>query len=110
MCVEITRRVKKPTKRVVTVWKVVSCIERDFWASWLYYLWFERGEWVKAEHPDYGFNCFTRRRDADSIVDSPSAVVKCRARLIEGYGTFGGRPVVFAREIFVPRSKKEVVE
>jgi hypothetical protein len=107
MSVKITKRVKKPTEQVVTVWKMVSDIKPNSWSPWMYhYLRFARGKWVKALDPDYGFNCFTYRKDAIHVLGSLHPVVKCRARLIEGYGTFGGRPVVFAREIFVPKVEK----
>jgi hypothetical protein len=98
MC-EMVRKVKKPTARVITVWKCFHFFE-TFWTPLTRPGEFPLGKWVRAENPDYGFNCYRSRAVADTNWSEPPR--KCRARFVEGYGDEG---VIFVRELFVPRPR-----
>jgi len=104
MCVRIKKHVK-PTSRVRAAWKAI-CEYNPSAKSWRPVAQggtFPRGQWVKAEHPYYGFNCYQAKAGAETW---GAPVVKVRIRGVHGYGTDQGFKVIFAREIFVPKGKR----
>lgn len=105
MCTVITKYVKKPTPKVIKVWKVLGYNSTNFhWRPVIHDGIFPRGKWVTAIDRTYAFNCYKTKRAA---LGHSSRPVQCRARFVEGYGSFGGSIVVFAREIFVPKGRKK---
>ena len=101
MCVEIDRRVEKVTNRVWWVWKAINSRSTlKYWRPIVLPGRFRRGQWVRAENPQYGFQCYALK---------PSwcrSAIRARVRRVEGFGTDCGVKVIFAREVFVPQRRK----
>lgn len=109
MCVDITKRVNRPTRRIVKAWKIIKLdSDPEYWRPWGFSQYvFKRGKWMEANHPDYGFQAFADERKAKwNTLRGNERLVKVRMRKIEGYGTdYLNRRVIFAREIFVPKKR-----
>jgi len=105
MCATINKFVAKPTMRVVTVYKAVDPIgtTKTRWEPWSLVGKFDRGKWVRAKDPKYGFNCFAKKTSAKRL---GTRIIKCRVRLVEGYGTYYGAKVVLPMKFLYRKDAK----
>jgi hypothetical protein len=91
-------------------WKVIERKGTTHWRPIVERGDFRCGIWNRAKEDTPGFNCFTTKKAAVWFKNwfGDHVVVKIRVRNIRGYGSLNnGYAVIVAREIFVPKLRKQ---